>query len=196
MIKNIIHRPAVRSKSILRNRCNFSIVSIHSTFPATLYRLQFRRESQLYDKKEQQEDSEIEDAVNIFQDGHVYPEVSESVANGALFMPNTFFMQETTRMSLDYYFDNLTDNRPSADPHILCIPKGTPIPRTLTLLRERNIRSRFWLQPSFPMALNDLNSTLTDFYSKYGTATSSEKWFEEHEYHKSFDDSKDDWMKG
>lgn len=39
-------------------------------------------------------------------------------------MPNTFFMQETTRMSLDYYYNNLTDNRPSADPHLLCIPRG------------------------------------------------------------------------
>lgn len=78
MIKNIIRRPAVCSKSIFRNRRNLSLVPVHSTFPATLYRLQFRRESQLYDQKEQQEDSEIEDAVNVSKDGLVYPEVSES----------------------------------------------------------------------------------------------------------------------
>ncbi|PLB47326.1 hypothetical protein P170DRAFT_439017 [Aspergillus steynii IBT 23096] len=194
MFKRIIHRPAVRGNNILKNRCNFSLVSVHSTFPATLYRLQFKRESQLYDKKQQQGDSEVDDAVNVSQDGLIYPEVSESISNGALFMPNTFFMQELTRMSFDYYLDNLADSQPSADPHLLCIPKDTPIPRTLILLRERNIRSRFSLQPSFPMSLNDLNSALTDFYAKYGTPTPAEKWLVEHEYHKSSDDSKEDWM--
>lgn len=39
-------------------------------------------------------------------------------------MPNTHFMQELTRMSLDYYFDNLAESDPSLDPHYLCIPKG------------------------------------------------------------------------
>lgn len=140
MFKNI-YRPVVRSNTVFRNRCHFSVVSVHSTFPATLYRLQFRRESQLYDKQQQQEDSEVEDAVKISQDGLIYPEICDSsasafplhhrtlltsllVSNGALFMPNTFFMQELTRMSFDYYLDNLANSQPSADPHVLCIPKG------------------------------------------------------------------------
>ncbi|KAK2792143.1 hypothetical protein FQN52_003911 [Onygenales sp. PD_12] len=194
MFQQIIHRPVARGNSILRNRRSFSLVSVHSSFPATLYRFQLRRESQLYDKKLQKGDSEPEDAVNISQDGLIYPEVSDSISNGALFMPNTFFMQELMRMFFDYYLDNLADSQPSAYPHLLCITKGTLIPNTLVLLRERNIRSRFSLQPSFPMSLNDLNSALTEFYSKCGTITPAEKWFEEHEYHKSYDDEKEEWM--
>ncbi|KAK2798252.1 hypothetical protein FQN51_007818 [Onygenales sp. PD_10] len=150
------------------------------------YRFQLRRESQLYDKKLQKEDSEPEDAVNVSQDRLIYPEVSDSISNGALFMPNTFFMQELTRMFFDYYLDNLADSQPSVDPHLLCITK--------VLLHEWNICSWFSLQPSFPMSLNDLNSALTEFYSKCGTITPAEKWFEEHEYHKSYDDEKEEWM--
>lgn len=39
------------------------------------------RESQLYDKKLQREDSEVEDAVNVSQDGLVNPEVSDLSAS-------------------------------------------------------------------------------------------------------------------
>ncbi|KAM5445200.1 hypothetical protein MaudCBS49596_007738 [Microsporum audouinii] len=154
MFQYAFRHPLASGMGILNTRRSFSLISIHSSFPATLYRFQLNRESRLYDKKLQQEDDEVEDAVSISEDGLVYPEVSDSLSNGAIFMPNTFFMQELTRMSVDYYLDNLADRQPPAYPHYLCIPKGTSIPSTLVLLRERNIRSRFSLLPSSPMPLN------------------------------------------
>jgi hypothetical protein len=132
--------PAARGRGI-GNRRNLSLISIHSTFPATLYHFQTQRESRLYDKNLQQDDREFEDAVEVSNDGLVYPgitnlgaQVSFSnprsllrfniVSNGALFMPNTHFMQELTRMSYDYYMDSVQDGQPSVEPYYICIPKG------------------------------------------------------------------------
>jgi hypothetical protein len=39
-------------------------------------------------------------------------------------MPNTYYMQELTRMHYDYYLDAVEDGKPPADPHYLCLPKG------------------------------------------------------------------------
>ncbi|EEQ31306.1 conserved hypothetical protein [Microsporum canis CBS 113480] len=149
MFKNIFRRPLASGNGILNTRRSFSLISIHSSFPATLYRFQLNRESRLYDQKLQQEHDEVEDAVSVSEDGLVYPEVSDS---------------------------------------------RTSIPNTLVLLRERNIRSRFSLLPSSPMPLNDLNNILTEFYLKCGTTTPADKWLEEHQYCKAFDDTKDDWI--
>ncbi|KAK2814538.1 hypothetical protein FQN49_008159 [Arthroderma sp. PD_2] len=195
MFKTILRRPVVSGNNVLSGRRNFSLISIHSKFPATLYRFQLHRESQLYDEKLQKEEDEVDDAVKISKDGLVYPEVSDEMSNGARFMPNTFFMQELTRMSHDYCLENLAESQPSAYPHYLCIPKGTPIPSTLALLRERGISSRFQLLPSSPMPLDELNNTLTEFYSKCGTTTPAEEWLGEHDYGKAFEDSKEDWMR-
>jgi len=123
------------------NRRNLSLISIHSTFPATLYRFQLQRESKLYDKNLQQDDGEVEDAVEVSKDGLVCPGITKKgaqasffhlrsllrfniVSNGALFMPNTHFMQELTRMSYDYYMDSVQDGQPSVEPYYICIPKG------------------------------------------------------------------------
>lgn len=79
MFRRVVHRPVVcgRSKSV-RNSRSFSLLSVHTSFPATLYRFQLKRESQLYDMKLQQEENEADDAVNIAQDGLIYPGVSDS----------------------------------------------------------------------------------------------------------------------
>ena len=78
-------------------------------------------------------------------------------------MPNTFFMQELSRMSHDYYLDAIEEGKAPEDPHYLCLPKGkktgflikyarsnkllgTSIPSSLILFRERN--EIFSLQPS------------------------------------------------
>jgi hypothetical protein len=76
MFSNIILRPAARGTKIFNNRRTFSVFSVHSTFPATLYRYQLGRESKLYDRKLQQEDDEVQDAVDISKDGLIYPELS------------------------------------------------------------------------------------------------------------------------
>lgn len=123
------------------NRRNLSLISVHSAFPATLYRFQLQRESKLYDKNLQQDDGEVEDAVEVSKDGLVRPGITNRgaqmsffhlrsllrfniVSNGALFMPNTHFMQELTRMSYDYCMDSVQDGQPSVEPYYICIPKG------------------------------------------------------------------------
>jgi hypothetical protein len=89
---------------------------------------------------------------------------------------------------------------------------GTPISSSLVLFREWE--SRFSLQPSHAMLLSgtlhthlpsspsqianswptDLNNTLTEFYSKFGTVTVAGEWMDKHDYNQAFDDSKEDWM--
>ncbi|QSS59406.1 hypothetical protein I7I51_08841 [Histoplasma capsulatum] len=62
-------------------RRRLSIVSIHSIFPATLYRFQLQRESGLYDKRLQAYDAEVEDALEIADDGMVYPGITNTALN-------------------------------------------------------------------------------------------------------------------
>lgn len=45
-------------------------------------------------------------------------------SNGALFMPNTHLMQKVTRMSNDYYLEEVESGKAAAEAHYLCIPKG------------------------------------------------------------------------
>lgn len=165
---------------------------MHSVFPAALYRFQVYRESKLFDKSLGKDDWDPEDSVEVSADGLVYPKIAVDVSNGALFMPNTHFMQEVTRRSYDYYLEGLDDGKPAASPHLLCISKGTVIPDSLLLYRERD--SRFLLQPSRPMSLMDLNKTLTDFYIKSGTILDPDGWLEKHPYHEAYFDDSEEWM--
>lgn len=97
MFRSVIHRIVVSGGgSILRNSRNFSLLSVHSSFPATLHRFQLKRESQLYDKKLQHEDSEADDAVNIAPDGLVYPEISDLGASNFLFLLLHFTLSITS----------------------------------------------------------------------------------------------------
>ncbi|KAL2220760.1 hypothetical protein M432DRAFT_603817 [Thermoascus aurantiacus ATCC 26904] len=197
MIRRITRIPArdvTAHNHRFRNRRNFSLISVHSSFPATLYRFQLQPESKLYDKNFQPEDTEIDDAVEISRDGLVCPGISDTeLSNGAVFMPNTRFMQELTRLSYDNYLDSVRDGHPSGDPHYLSIPKGTPIPSELVLFRERN--AQFSLQPSHPMLLSDLNRRLTEFYSKFGTLTAAGEWLQKNTYQEAFDETREDWMR-
>ncbi|KAL2810498.1 hypothetical protein BJX63DRAFT_423087 [Aspergillus granulosus] len=132
-----------------------------------LYRFQICPESQLFDKIFDQDDWEWEDGIEVARDGLVYPKISVDGSNGALFMPNTHFMQEVTRRSFDNYLD-----------------AGTAIPKPLTLYRERD--SRFTLQPSCPMTLQALNATLTEFYAASCSSASPEEWLGKNPYHEAF----------
>jgi hypothetical protein len=51
-------------------------------------------------------------------------------------MPNTYYMQELTRMHYDYYLDAVEGGMLPADPHYLCLPKGekTRFPVTSQIL--------------------------------------------------------------
>lgn len=122
-----------------------SYLSVHSVFPATLYRFQLHRESKLYDKALGQDDWEYEDGVEVSSDGLVHPKITLDsivlvipvfhliltiilVSNGSLLMPNTHFMQEITRRSFDNYLDAVDNGLPTVTPHYLRIPKGKHSP--------------------------------------------------------------------
>lgn len=49
---------------------------MHSVFPATLYRFQVHRESQLFDKSLGKDDWDPEDSVEVSADGLVYPKIT------------------------------------------------------------------------------------------------------------------------
>jgi hypothetical protein len=76
--------PAARGRGF-GNRRNLSLISVHSTFPATLYRFQLQRESRLYDKNLQQDNVEVEDAVEVSKDGLVFPGITDTGAQVSFF---------------------------------------------------------------------------------------------------------------
>lgn len=144
MFQNLVRlsRGAARGTPRYSDRRAFSYVSTHKAFPATMYLFQIHRDSRLFDRAFEQDDWEYEDGVEVSKDGLVHPNITMdcmrsqisiltmltcTVSNGALLMPNTFFMQELTRRSFDNYFDNLENGQPEAEPHYLCIPKGDQI---------------------------------------------------------------------
>ncbi|KAJ6132043.1 hypothetical protein N7471_007258 [Penicillium samsonianum] len=209
MFQNILRHlqaPAL-STSHLPNRRPFSYVSRHSDFPASLYQFQIHRDSRLYDRAFKQDDWEYEDGIEVTADGLVHPNITPdcmrtqlhiidlltySVSNGALFMPNTRYMQEITRRSNDYYLEDAESGKPAAEAHYLCIPKGTTIPKSLILFRERT--SRFSLQPAHPMSLEGLNKTLTHFYLDFGRTFNPDSWLDRNPYHEAFSDYEEEWM--
>jgi len=76
-IRPVFHSPrgfAPRASSLKRR--TFCLVSVHHTFPATLYRFQLQRESQLYDEKLQDDDRQFGDAVKVSKDGLVRPGIA------------------------------------------------------------------------------------------------------------------------
>lgn len=64
-------------KSNSSSRRKYSIISVHTSFPASLYRFQPRRNSGLFDYKQDSDD--IEDGLKVSADGLVYPRVSKDV---------------------------------------------------------------------------------------------------------------------
>ncbi|KAJ5251462.1 hypothetical protein N7489_001872 [Penicillium chrysogenum] len=201
MLQNIFRHVQGPGLSIsrVRNR-RFSYVSRHSDFPASLYQFQIHRDSGLYDRAFRQDDWEYEDGVVVSADGLVHPNITADFSNGAVFMPNTHYMQEVTRRSNDYYLEDVESGKPAAEAHYLCLPKGdltplskgTVIPKSLILFREHT--SRFSLQPAHPMSLDTLNKTLSQFYLDFGRVFNPDAWLDMNPYHGAFSDHEEEWM--
>ncbi|KAJ5952362.1 uncharacterized protein N7479_010775 [Penicillium vulpinum] len=169
---------SISSSLVLRR--TFTYASRHRAFPTTLYlpQLQLQRKSKLYDLALRQTEWAYSDGVEISADGLVHPNINHHrivhtlilivpVSNGVGLMPNTHLMHEITDNSITYYVDCLSSGQaPAAEPHFLCIPKGTVIPECLTLFHEK--MWRFSLQPTHPMSLEDLNKALAQFYYRFG----------------------------
>ncbi|KAJ5165428.1 uncharacterized protein N7500_007258 [Penicillium coprophilum] len=210
MLQEIIRHMQAPGLSISRRSHHrpFSYMSRHSTFPASLYRFQIHRNSRLHDRNFKRDEWEYEDGIEVTPDGLVHPNATADckrihhhivrpltylVSNGALFMPNTQYMQQVTRISNDHYLEDVESGDPAAEAHYLCIPKGTVIPKSLVLFRERT--SRFSLQPVHPMLLDSLNDTLTHFYLEFGRTFNPDAWLEMNPYDEAFVDDQEQWMR-
>ncbi|OAR02492.1 hypothetical protein LLEC1_08019 [Akanthomyces lecanii] len=116
----------------------FSPLAIYSRFPATLHYYQPKAKTSLFDRKEidsRTHDSPA-DGVEVAADGLVYPKVARYAgfvltlpqdSNGALFLPNTFIMQEFVRNDYDAFLDREESGQMEpamVAPQIWTIPKG------------------------------------------------------------------------
>ncbi|THC92151.1 hypothetical protein EYZ11_008366 [Aspergillus tanneri] len=73
----------------------------------------------------------------------------------------------------------------------LCLLKKVIIQHLL--FREDS--SRFSLQPSRPLLLDDFNNILDEFYSTSAILTNAADWMETHEYHNAFADNAEEvWI--
>ncbi|KAJ5782844.1 hypothetical protein N7457_004618 [Penicillium paradoxum] len=151
----------------------FTYAAKHTIFPATLYRtdMQFERISELYDLSMQIDGWADREGVEISKDGLVHPNICQRVSNGAQLTPNIHLMHEMTGNAVDYYIYALENGHPpAADPHFVCIPKGTVIPKHLTLFHEK--AWQFSLQPTYPMSIDgeriELNKAIARFYYTSG----------------------------
>ncbi|EGC42809.1 conserved hypothetical protein [Histoplasma capsulatum var. duboisii H88] len=84
----------------------FSYLSIHSVFPATLYRFQVYRESRLYDRtlaKNDRDYEEYEDGIEVASDGLVYPNISLDALNEIL---SEFYLNYGTTIPPDEWLEN------------------------------------------------------------------------------------------
>lgn len=140
---------APSSSSLIRSR-KISLISIHRTFPATLYRYDIHRESKLYEKREfklylksQNGKAKILYHGVEVQDGLVYPAITDDRVEAFLsrlpsllnhyvcsfkwrpFMPNTFEMQFMARCLYDVFVHYEAKGEVSGEPHYLRILKGT-----------------------------------------------------------------------
>ncbi|KAJ5316805.1 hypothetical protein PENANT_c016G01096 [Penicillium antarcticum] len=173
----------------------FSLLSTHTSFPATMYRFQLERNATMYDST-QDETRYRKDGIKVSEDGLVHASISKSspYSNGPIFMPNSRLMQQMLRFDLERYQEDVNDGKCVLDPSVISIERGTPIPAALVLWREGI--SRFSLQPSEPIAVEKLNDVLSEFYEKHATVLGAEEWIEKYPYRESFPDQNEDgWMK-
>ncbi|KAG6009336.1 hypothetical protein E4U21_002644 [Claviceps maximensis] len=190
-------RPVAMNQSIGLQKRRYNILSIHSSFPATLSYYRPKNLSSLYDIAEldSRPDDLYHEGVRIAPNGLVYPGVeTAALSNGAvMFPPNTLNMQEHYRQYADDFLD-LREITPDMEaPQIYTVPKGTLIPSHLILIREW--MTKFSLQPSQGMPLRDLNRALDDFFDKSATKEDAISWINRHPWEFKISDSDDSvWM--
>ncbi|RAH78663.1 hypothetical protein BO86DRAFT_320220, partial [Aspergillus japonicus CBS 114.51] len=137
-----------------------------------------------------------QDRLHVAKDGLVYTRISEYIpdSNGPVFRPNPVSMQKLLRNNYDIYCKSVESGAPPADPHVICIPKGTAVPSNLILFRERD--ARFSLQPLNPVSLHKFKKVLIEFYTSCATFPQAVEWMEANNLHKAFADSDSEaWMR-
>ncbi|CAG7950233.1 unnamed protein product [Penicillium olsonii] len=173
----------------------FSLLSTHTTFPATMYRFQLSKKATLYDAN-QEETRYRKDGIRVSENGLVHANISKSspYSNGPIFMPNSRLLQQMLKFDFAHYQEETSDGKCPLDPSVICVQKGTPIPSALVMWREGI--SRFSLQPSEPTEIDKLNELLSNFYESSATVFGAQEWIEKHPYKESLPDQNEaDWMK-
>ncbi|KAL1964769.1 hypothetical protein VTN77DRAFT_6636 [Rasamsonia byssochlamydoides] len=131
----------------LNGRRNFSILSVHTTFPATLYKFQLQRESQRYDRCLRDYNSDYSDGVEIAKNGLVCPGVTSSGSNGARFSPNTAIFQQLARMHHEYYLEFIKNSgKDSGEPVNADTEFFHAIPHQAGSLPPPTVRTEEWLR--------------------------------------------------
>ncbi|KAK3374396.1 hypothetical protein B0T24DRAFT_293553 [Lasiosphaeria ovina] len=160
----------------------FAVKAIHSSFPASLAYYSPQHKSRLFDYSEADihPDDLDDEGVVVAEDGLVYPSVQSDVSNGAVMLPNTFTMQECVRRYFDEFLDRVEDGEDMETPQIYTIPKGTEIPSHLILINDHI--SRFSLQPSYGMTLQELNEALDAFFDKHAVKETVADWLDKNHF--------------
>ncbi|KAM7192248.1 hypothetical protein V8F20_008950 [Naviculisporaceae sp. PSN 640] len=134
--------------------------------------------------------TDYDDAVIVTGSGLLYPLVTAqnlnrgipNYSNGALFYPNSADWPTLVHhLHAQFLEDGKNGRRDgSFTPHIFTLPRGTPIPDELVLFHEHIPKfaatSRFSLQPSKGMRLEDLNRVLDEFYSRHASREPVSEW--------------------
>ncbi|PWY83916.1 hypothetical protein BO94DRAFT_519528 [Aspergillus sclerotioniger CBS 115572] len=193
LLSRIISNPPI----ISINQRHFSVSSVHTTFPATIHRLQTQRLSSLYDQVNRKEGFG-NNYLHIAKDGLIYPILSGSLpySNGAVFGPNSISLQVLLRNEFEIYHEGLEEGGTLADLYVISIPGKCALPyiKFDSILRYRHVV--FSLQLSYPLHNNEFNKILDKFYTASATFTDAVEWMEVNEFHKAFPDSNsENWMR-
>ncbi|KAK3901357.1 hypothetical protein C8A05DRAFT_44988 [Staphylotrichum tortipilum] len=171
-------------------------MAVYTAFPATLHYYSPHRVSSLYNcrEKETRPYSLVYQAVCVGDNGFVYPRVRSPVphdpllwvSNGAVFMPNTTWMQELYRLCLEQSYYDALDGGEQVEAHYLyTVAKGTPVPSRLMLIRED--------EESF--SCSHLNRSLDEFYDEHALKETASQWFGKHPLRDSISNSEEHmWM--
>ncbi|KAF2177149.1 hypothetical protein K469DRAFT_742674 [Zopfia rhizophila CBS 207.26] len=176
------------------HRCGYSSISTVYHFPTTLLRLNagvaykqfwFEHDARSGDHSTHNHFGILKDNADVW--------TNLPFSDGATLLPNTFTMQEIIRTAVDNYFYDMENGVPIERPFIFTIPKGTPVPKTLVLLRERT--AQFSLLSSRPTSSDDLNNSLDKFYSEYAKKQDAGEWLDDHNFEDAVaDDAEWEWM--
>ncbi|PKY09115.1 hypothetical protein P168DRAFT_301688 [Aspergillus campestris IBT 28561] len=116
LVQNLIRisQGPARGLAHYPNKRAFSYMSMHRTFPATLYRFQTHRDSRLFNRAFEQDDWEYEDGIKVSEDGLVHPTITIDGTNIPKSLnllrerESRFSLQPARPMSLDSLNQELT----------------------------------------------------------------------------------------
>ncbi|KAF1365902.1 hypothetical protein EJ07DRAFT_93637 [Lizonia empirigonia] len=191
MLSRIFSHVGVSKDSRLRSMMKelhsrgYSATATHSSFPATLMRLNagINYRCRICTITSKPPECRILDSLSR----HVEPLMDilllilDIDLQWVRLMPNTFPMQEVVRTMGDYYADDQENGVSVERPFIFTIPKaGITLPARLVLRREGLYQ--FSIQPSEPTSSEDLENILECFYSKHVIKQDLDERLTNHEY--------------